>query len=761
MKLKESNISSTFSGKNLDFTISETNKGIIFDVLMKKMYNDPIGTVVREIASNARDANREVGKAHIPIEIEISRLGVFSNNTPSLIIRDQGPGISDDRMEDTFSKFGESTKRHTNTLTGGFGLGAKSPFSYTNRFTIISSCEGKKKTYSAIVDSVNHGTIVFMGEEPTNETGVEIIIPLKTHDIKTFEEKAIYWTIGWDPRPNFIGFSISTEESFLDKKDIGNGLVLTSYNYDSHYREKLKFPIIMLDGIPYDVDFSNIFDPSGSDKEMYYALGDIYVWKKNKKSTVIMNFDVGELTMSAGRENIHFDDDTKKSIKERCYLLRDTLAKESIKYINETKSKSILDQAIANLYIRDVCPAADLALRWESNHKVIFNVSIKQRDELFTLMFPDTKYNSNKISLRQYYVHSNKRRSKNLIPYGQTSISIFKSNKTIYYSKIRKGPKPSIHQGLWESYSDDGFFCMFRADDTIINAMKDVGLNLIEYESLAEVKKVKIGKNSSITKKINAYKSDEYTFGEKISFIIKDKKINRVEDLRGRPVNIDYIIPLVFDNLEFRTNYTRQNDKEVKSILAGHQLSDKKVNCIMFRKKDWENNKKFIEKKYKVLDKEKYKKEINDKLKGIVPNWKAYNEIFNLAYQPKSDYYYHRTITLENVQDSISILYEILCKKAPKQSIDFIKNDFAELKKHINKIEDILIHHDDEAINLDDLNRHVKKILLDVRQTDNYKDIIYYETMMTDLSREYHVTDKVTNAKKIEHIRKYVNAVLK
>jgi hypothetical protein len=48
----------TFSGdvlKELTFSLEESDQGLIFDMLRKKIYEDPIGTIAREICSNARE----------------------------------------------------------------------------------------------------------------------------------------------------------------------------------------------------------------------------------------------------------------------------------------------------------------------------------------------------------------------------------------------------------------------------------------------------------------------------------------------------------------------------------------------------------------------------------------------------------------------------------------------------------------------------------------------------------------------------------
>ena len=107
---------------------------MILSILRKYMYSEPISTIIQEVSSNARDANREVEKRDTPIKITLPN--VINNFT--LKIEDDGPGVTPQRMTGVFLKYGASTKREDNKQTGGFGFGAKTPFAYGDSFTIIT-----------------------------------------------------------------------------------------------------------------------------------------------------------------------------------------------------------------------------------------------------------------------------------------------------------------------------------------------------------------------------------------------------------------------------------------------------------------------------------------------------------------------------------------------------------------------------------------------------------------------------------------------
>lgn len=151
--------------KVCDFAI-ETN-GVMIKALTSRLYSNPIGSIVRELASNALDACPTS-----PMEISMP-----SALDPQFRIRDYGPGLSPQQMVEVFTRFGASTKRTTNTQIGGFGLGAKSPFAVVNSYAITSYHGGTRTSYLASITANGMPTLHQTGSAPTAETGLEITVP--------------------------------------------------------------------------------------------------------------------------------------------------------------------------------------------------------------------------------------------------------------------------------------------------------------------------------------------------------------------------------------------------------------------------------------------------------------------------------------------------------------------------------------------------------------------------------------------------------
>jgi hypothetical protein len=298
------------------FSISEQDMGLVFEILRSKVYENPIGSICREICSNARDANREVGKANVPIKVEIEENQIINHHeyeriddseklsSYNLTISDKGPGISPDRMKNVFLKYAASTKRHSNEFTGGFGLGAKTPFSYTDKFTIETVVDGIKYIYIAVVDESLKGKILLLEEKKTKESnGTSIVIPIKYRDRATFEKEIIYYTFFWETRPTLTNFSresLSFFEINIEYVEIDHKVLCAHFNDN---RLSYLFPIgdwiSLIDGIPYKTKNYLTVLSSSSDKSILK----------------IIKFENSEIDITVNRENLQYTERTEEKIK--------------------------------------------------------------------------------------------------------------------------------------------------------------------------------------------------------------------------------------------------------------------------------------------------------------------------------------------------------------------------------------------------------------------------------------------------------------
>lgn len=293
MKITEQRPNVESSGQLEEQFFSIQDQGMIFDILRNKMYSNPIAAICREISCNARDAHREVGTPDKPVEIYLP-----NSLEKYFKVKDFGPGISPDRMSNIFIKYTASTKRDDNTQTGGFGLGAKTPFAYSDTFNIVTNYNGTQYNYACIIDETKVGKLMSLHQSPTKEpNGTEILIPVKAVDFKTFADWTEISTRHWEVKPLIKGNQISYPafNKILEGK---NWAIASSSSYNREAK-------IIVDGIEYPLDLATLKTYADS-KLIDSSRGNLYLY-----------FGIGELTLSANREQVFLDKMTKEKISKR------------------------------------------------------------------------------------------------------------------------------------------------------------------------------------------------------------------------------------------------------------------------------------------------------------------------------------------------------------------------------------------------------------------------------------------------------------
>lgn len=260
---------------NSEFESKEFGIGdasVVIEILRNRLYAHPIRTLVQEYISNGRDAIREAGnggklKVHSPTRFD-----------STFKVRDYGVGITPERMNDVFVMYGASTKRKTNGQTGGFGIGAKSAWSYTDSFTITTFVDGTKRSYIAHVGANSNGRLDLVETTTTDEpNGTEIQIAVKPNDVWSFKHAIMRCIYFWaehekpevtgmdlaDLSPKVSSLKISPEveafknlPNFVSDNDAGMHLIIDGivYSLESGYVEKLKELKKLKDAFGYGVD---------------------------------------------------------------------------------------------------------------------------------------------------------------------------------------------------------------------------------------------------------------------------------------------------------------------------------------------------------------------------------------------------------------------------------------------------------------------------------------------------------------------------
>lgn len=189
-----------------------TNIALIADIL-SNMYSDPIMAVIREYVANALDSHFMAGKAHVPIRVIIPNI-----NHLFFEVHDFGLGLDNIEVKRLW-RYGDSDKNHTDDVIGGFGIGSKAGFSYTNNYEIVATKNGVKRSYITFKNEQGPLTEL-ISEEATDEgNGVIIKIPVKATDINAFREKAQAMLKWLEVQPEVIGMKIEAVQYEIKGED--------------------------------------------------------------------------------------------------------------------------------------------------------------------------------------------------------------------------------------------------------------------------------------------------------------------------------------------------------------------------------------------------------------------------------------------------------------------------------------------------------------------------------------------------------------
>lgn len=124
------------------------------------MYSDPIGSIVRELASNCRDADRD-------------KTFIVGMEGREVYFRDFGIGMSREFMLSDYLSVGKSTKRKDSSAIGSFGFGRISVLSYVDSY-FVTTCHGGTKTKYLVTKDGLTPSISVLEMEETTEVGTMV-----------------------------------------------------------------------------------------------------------------------------------------------------------------------------------------------------------------------------------------------------------------------------------------------------------------------------------------------------------------------------------------------------------------------------------------------------------------------------------------------------------------------------------------------------------------------------------------------------------
>lgn len=259
-----------------------------FRTMTDTLYSFKVRAVIRELSTNAADAMVDTGKSNQPFNVHLP-----NRMEPYFTVRDFGPGIARDEVKSVYTTLFKSSRIKSNDHAGCYGLGSKSPFAYTDSFTVTSYFNGMKYIFSLFKDEMKCPACVMLGEEPTTEpNGLEVTVPVETVDMQKFYEEAKFVYRTFKTRPNIVGAQIT----FDDAKSVISGSCWDLYKGSGT-------PVAVMGNVAYPLN--------GAKAVVNYR------YHKFLDANFVIHFTIGEVDIPPAREALSYDKATVANLEAK------------------------------------------------------------------------------------------------------------------------------------------------------------------------------------------------------------------------------------------------------------------------------------------------------------------------------------------------------------------------------------------------------------------------------------------------------------
>ena len=213
-----------------------------------------------------------------------------------MVVLHERDRLSDQQVREIFTTYFHSTKTNSNDFVGALGLGSKSAFSLVDSFTVVSYYNGVKTDYCCYKDEYGEPQIATLASSDTDEpNGLEVSMSVEGRQ-DDFEDEAVNVFKYFDVLPN------------INDKEVVK-YILKSKGY-------YKF---VCDEGSFNTGYGSLYARMGN---VAYKIPSEY----KADLSGFINFNIGDLSFNAGREELSMDDSTKKLLKSRIQQVQDSLS---------------------------------------------------------------------------------------------------------------------------------------------------------------------------------------------------------------------------------------------------------------------------------------------------------------------------------------------------------------------------------------------------------------------------------------------------
>jgi hypothetical protein len=281
-----------------------------FSTVIDDIYQDKLGSVLRETCSNAFDSHISAGKPTAPYDILIEE--DMYNAELTISIKDYGVGLTAQDAETYLCTLNSSSKRADPALAGCLGLGAKSPLALTNNFKYFCVKDGLKHT--VLFYRQDNAVPIFniVTEECLDEpVGVTCVYTIKNYTKDIVLKKLKQVLICLNVKPNVYVNNVQLEDNFWYSVE----------EYMHYYL--ITDPTYFEDSFKYITQGSNIF--TNPYENMLFTHQSNYNRNSNPSAfnfRIIPKFNIGELLFTPSREFITIVSGNEGKLKNKYDLIK-------------------------------------------------------------------------------------------------------------------------------------------------------------------------------------------------------------------------------------------------------------------------------------------------------------------------------------------------------------------------------------------------------------------------------------------------------
>lgn len=409
------------TGASGEFKIRNSAKA--FKILSDGLYSNKKRAIIRELSCNALDSHVAAGKPDLPFEVHLPTM-----LEPWFSVRDFGTGLDDKQVMNIYTTYFESTKTDSNDFIGALGLGSKSPFSYTENFTVTAIKDGKKRIYSAYINENGVPCVTKMSEEKTKEdNGVEVKFSVTDRwDYDSFRHEAQAVFKWFKVLPNITGVKLELQKQKFTEMNIVPGV----HTWNDHGSMAV---------------MGNIAYPLHNVPEKNKHFGNL---ASLLDCGLVIEFDIGKLDFAASREELSFVPMTIRGIKEKLEELNANLAKHLAKSADAIKcewaraqylyeqSRTRLYSAAVQKYVADTKFELYDDTRYDKRKEFVYEVTALEKRKLSISAVRCSSTQGTKINEQSSYVNGNYVRTMN-IPVDKDVVIVLNDLKTGCLSRAK------------------------------------------------------------------------------------------------------------------------------------------------------------------------------------------------------------------------------------------------------------------------------------------------------------------------------------